>query len=1175
MNDLSGTVESNEDALLPDHAEEVDPNPQDVSALDVSPENASLDVTEIVAGADTAERGAEILEPPKKTRVFLSHKRDVAINDEIASRLATDLRTFCEDVYLDLDMLVGEYYESLIKDKLGGADFVIVLVSETANRSDWIKTELRLASSYLRAKGAPRILPVRLGFSDDYDPVVDVFIGQINAISYDPIHDNYEKGLLEPLRNAILGNFFPQERPEDRLAGFIVHESRRERFRAAFIEPPTLAGIRAKLTERNLLWITGAAGVRNYLGLSLAIEEGRDRIYEISKPRSWSEINSTVVSNAVIIFQDATPAVYFDDATPKAELDSLRSLVKRNNLVIVTMGEDAFQDVEQEMRREAFEYEARSSVDANTYDENSKLNTFRSLLELSYAQNFLHSKQYEWGLKLLEQVPVRHAPRARVESRDKFLEIIRKCTPADIERFFTLHLREVRRPSDFVTLLQLNAGGDEEIHSWFISLDDSTKCFVMTVALCSELDRKELWARYKTIVRELKQLDPQLSLLPFGIGRQRATPYVSTEGAIDFVDNRVANAINNEIATNYREYLIELLPTLKEWSVPARGQTTADARTEERKRIAKEGQLFRAAVARLVGIAGKEELDKDISDILEHWATDPILKIREAVATALEQAAQDTDSANRALDLLQKWGSGVGNDERSFFKLYATASPLTRFASQNSGQAVYLRALAYLKFLTKDARASVRFYTSIAVKKMARKAQLVDLEILLKSLAQDNHLATRVNVAQALNEARFGNEQEVGDLTQRWLASDDEKLRWVAICSLLSSGNQTGRRDQDGIQRKVDEVGALLVEDADLVASVFLELISDDRLKKSSWPIFKHMLRQETSDGLKETLLTALAHSDFNRLDKKLLARLRTGQTEDERLISQIRCEFWRHLLKTPADLLSDLRKSLSQERTLREVFTTLLTLLKPEPEGHRQEFINAVVSDYPENHEILEDLLLKLKRMADSVFQPLCFEIRREALKRVFHNPPVFLELSVAGLDRPETSEEMCRVLVSLAQPEPVGYRAELFQALAYASTLGTPMVNRLLSLFRASNNRFLVVLARESTYRLLEANLLSAPPTFFSTLLENMADPEEWNNTLIALQTLAQPSPGGQRRTLVTALASEKATRPAAVEQFLQHPSVRGLPILKGLQFEVRVASLLDHFFVPETISRLFTPG
>ena len=609
--------------------------------------------------------------------------------------------------------------------------------------------------------------------------------------------------------------------------------------------------------------------------------------------------------------------------------------------------------------------------------------------------------------------------------------------------------------------------------------------------------------------------------------------------------------------------------------MPARGPATADARTEERKRQANEGQPFRAAVARLVGIAGKEELDQDISDILEHWATDPILKIREAVATALEQTAQDTDSANRALDLLQKWGAGVGNDERSFLKLYATASPLARFASPNSGQAVYLRALAYLKFLTRDARASVRFYTSIAVKKMARKAQLVDLEVLLKALAQDHHLATRVNAAQALNEARFGNEQEVGNLTQRWLASDDEKLRWVAICSLLSSGNHTGRRDPDGIRRRVDEVRVLLIQDADMVASVFLELISDDRLKKTSWPTFKQMLRQETPDGLKETLLTALAHSDFNRLDKKLLGRLRTGKTEDERLISQIRCEFWRELLKAPADLLSDLRRSLSQERTSREVFMALLDLLKPEPEGNRQEFINAVVSDSPEHHESLEDLLLKLKRMADSVFQPLRLEIRREALKRVFHNPPVFVELSIAGLERAETSEELCRVLVSLAQPEPVGFRAEFFQALAYASTLGSARVNHLLSLLRASNNRFLVGLARESTCRLLEANLLSAPPIFFSTLLENMSDPEEWDNTLIALQTLAQPSPVGQRRTLVSALASEKSTRPAAVEQFLQHPSVRGLPILKGLQFEVRVASLLDHFFVPETISRLFTPG
>jgi hypothetical protein len=1176
VNEFSETADLNEDSPVPEQPEYVVS-----SQLDASTEDAPLESTVSSGDSDTTEHVVEAPEPPKKPRVFISHKRDVALNDEIAMRLKTDLEPWCESIYLDLDMLIGRNYVETIEAELSNSDFMIVLISEEANQSGWIKTELDYANFYHQQKGSPTILPVRFGFPDHepFNPRVNVHIADIQAVSYDPINDDYERDLLEPLRLAITldSTTSSPERAEDRLAGFIVHESRRERLRAAFMEPSSLAGIRAELRDRKLLWIAGDAGVRNYLGLSLAVDEGRNRIYEVLKPLSWSAINSSVVSNSTIVFQDSTPAEYFDETTPKAELNSLRSLIKRNNTVIVTLSQEAFQDVEPELRKEAFEYDVLRRVTAATYDEQAKLNIFRDLLELSYQLNTLHQKQYEWATKLLEPGAAVHGLRQRrkIENRDKFLEIIRRCTPADIERFFTLHLREVQRSDDFITLLQLNAGGDAEIHSWFISLDDSTKCFVLTLALCSELDRQEFWAKYKIIVKELRKLDASLSLLPLGICRQRATPYVSTEGPIDFVDTRVAKAINDEVARNYREYLVELLPKLKEWSVPDRGQTPVDARSEERKREASQTQAFRTAVARLVGMAGKESLDADISGMLEHWATDPILKIREAVGIALEQTAQDTDSANRALDLLKSWGSGAGNDERSFFKLYATAFPLTRFASLSSGQAVYLRALTYLKFLTKDARGSVRFYTSIAVRKMARKAQFADLEVLLGALANDTHLATRLNAAQALNEARFGNEQEVLNLIERWLISDDENLRWVAICSRLSAGNQSGIRDPDGIQRKVDEIRALLAQDADMVANVFLELIGDDRLKKTSWPILKHLLRQETSNGLRETLITALAHSDFNRLDKKLLARLRTGKTEDERLIAVIRREFWRQRLQMPSDLLMDLCKSLSQGRTSREVFMTLLSLLKPEPEGHRQEFINAVVSDYPENHEILEDLLLKLKRMADSVFQPLCLEIQREALKRVFHNPPVFLELSVAGLERPETSAEMCRVLVSLAQPEPVGYRAELFQALAYASTLGTPLVNRLLSLFRASNNRFLVVLARESTYRLLEANLLSAPPTFFSTILENMEDPEEWKNTLIALQTLAQPSPGGQRRTLVTALASEKATRPAGVEQFLQHPSVRGIPILKGLQFEVRMASLLDHFFVPETIFRLFTPG
>src|SRR4051794_30061240 len=72
----------------------------------------------------------------RKPRIFISHKRDVAINDEIAIRLAADLKPLCEDVYLDLVMPIGVLYESLIAEKIREADFVIALITAASNQSE-------------------------------------------------------------------------------------------------------------------------------------------------------------------------------------------------------------------------------------------------------------------------------------------------------------------------------------------------------------------------------------------------------------------------------------------------------------------------------------------------------------------------------------------------------------------------------------------------------------------------------------------------------------------------------------------------------------------------------------------------------------------------------------------------------------------------------------------------------------------------------------------------------------------------------------------------------------------------------------------------------------------------------------------------------------------------------
>jgi HEAT repeat protein len=1118
-------------------------------------------------------------EPERKPSVFISHKR-APLDNDISTRLAADLAPLCEEIYLDLEMKPGDPYEQIIKEKVSKADFVIALISEHANESDWVKVELQYADHYNRAQGRPVIIPVRLGFTGLYDPLVAVYLDRFNRIDWNPAEPHtYQSELLEPLQLTI-GNIHRERQrlPEYGMEGFLVHDSRRERFRAAFVEPPAVGEAREMLRSSRLLWVKGEAGVRNYVALSLAAAEPNEKIYEISKPRSWSDIDKTLVSGATIIFQDVVPATHFEESTAKTELDSLRRLVRRGNTVLVTMSEDAFADVEQEIRKEDFEYDDCAAVGPDTYGDEDKREIFGRLLEHVYDADLIPHDQYRWARALLgEPAPAAGRPvereRARAQARDKFFEIIRKCTPADIERFFTLQLRQAARPGDILKLLQSNVAGDEEIHAWFVSLDDSTRCFVMTLALFSELSREELWGKHKSVVQALQKLDPSLSLLPLGIYRQRAIPYVSADGPIRFVNARVAEAIHDEIAKNYREYFVELLPKLREWSVPQRRAQGATRPTdEERKRRADATREVRTSIAQMVGKVGKQGLD-DLAGLLEYWASDPIFKVREAAAVALEQTARDSTAATYALDLLKEWCYGFGSDDQTLMRVYASASPLSRIATANQGRTVYPRALGYLKWLTKDTRRnrSVRFYASIALKRIARRVPLADTSPLLRRAAQDENPSTRINVAQALNEARFRDEPAALGLLADWSSSEDANLRWVAACSVLLWRRQPRGQDELEFQTKLQEVREHLARDPETVAGVLLEMLGDEHHKKSAWRVLEQVILLE-GDGAREALLSGLAGLRFSQLEKRLLPRLRSsGEPQLENVVVEVRREFWRRRLTSPARFLNDLRARLGEERKAHEVFRALTGLL--EPEESRQEFVSALTAFYPQDRGRLEEVLSRLKDMAPSVFAPVCLEVRREALKRLFYDPHAFVRIAAEDLRREGVRDEARAALESLAEPGPAGYRDELLQVLAYGFESDPASLRPLLGLLRGAGGRALARLTYDFTRRLLEGKL-ERPAVMVSVILGAADDPQEWDAMLGVLQQMAVPGPQGMRRELVSALAEARATDQAVTDQLLQHPSLRERHGLSRLQFEVKVTSLLESFYVPRIISRFFTP-
>ncbi|HEX8119102.1 MAG TPA: hypothetical protein VF521_17630, partial [Pyrinomonadaceae bacterium] len=735
------------------------------------------------------------------------------------------------------------------------------------------------------------------------------------------------------------------------------------------------------------------------------------------------------------------------------ELKSLERLAARNR-VIVTASDDSYTEIEQEMRDREFGGGAHAAVGHGFYDEAAKLEIFRRLLDFSHASRDITRRQFQWARQLLEDS----------EGRDTFRAVIRKWSPSDVERFVTRHLRRVRREGDILRLLQRNADLDNEIHTWFVGLDDSTRCFVLMLSMLPGLRREQLWEKYKLVLERLKGLDARLALWPLGICRQRAAPYVTTEGQLDFVDERIAEAIHREVTINFREYLVELTPLIKELSVPpGRGQRAGVKEAQgARKARAAESKGVREALARLVGKAGRQGLE-DFRDLLEFWGTDPSFQVREAVAFSLEQTAKEGAGARHALNLLERWCNVASSNQETFYRAAAAASALARVVAARPAGDAYEKGLALLLRLADGAQTGLKFYVSVALKKAVRKVPLADgaarvtLSALLRSAARDGKASTKINVAEALNEARVADEPAALQVIREWATGDDTDCRWVAMCSLFLWRRQ---RNEERVRGAVTFLGW----DAPTAAGMLVEVINHKHERASVyWKSFIQ-LASGADEATRAALVSGLSALPQATVEETLLPLLRaSGEPALSGLAVDVRAERWRLMFPTPPEFVADLRRELQREDVSAEIYNALSSLLRPEPWGRRGELVRALVSCFAEHREGLDEVLTRLKWMAPSLFDPLSVEVRREGLRLLLQSPPALVSVIAEGLGRAELAHDTGEALAALSQPEPQGYRAELLRTLADSQANNPAQVFGLLQQFRASGHAALGRLAYE----------------------------------------------------------------------------------------------------------------
>jgi hypothetical protein len=1113
-------------------------------------------------------------------RIFISYNRND--NDTLVAQRIYDEFSQHYEIFLDTKTIVpGSPYEPATEEWLKNVDIIIALISAQSVESLYVKAELEDAYNRWRTLGKPRVIPVRVGYVGPYGLRLSAYIGHFQSLPWD--NKNY-LWLFEQLRAAISLKLPPQT-PRSVIVGtdiLPISDSLRGRWAETFVPPRELDSEGALFKEERLLWVTGDAGVRNYVALSLAARTKARALYEVTKARKWSEVNNTSVSDSAIVFRDALPSQFDDDsgAIGVGEWHSLRAIIERNNIIIATSPNEGVERLKHELRRYQFTDYRHLSVGHDSYTKVDKLEIFTRLLDYTFKAGDLDEEKYALTAELLKepdeavltpgQVPARGrataVERLQREVRGKFRENIARWLPSDIERF-VLSLPQVATLSDIAKLLQQNADIENEIRTWFLGLDDSTRCFVLALVMLPELSHEELWDKYKVIVDHLRRFDPGLRLLPFGVCRRRAHPNVSTEGPIYFSDESVSDAVRQEVVRSYREYLIELVPRLKEWSVPPGPNPTTEEQKNQRKLKIEESAEVRASIARIVGVAGRLGLD-DLSEILNYWATDSNFKVRKSVAVALGQTARDPVGAGHALGLIEKWCLDINAPNSLRWRAMTAAIATGSVAAAANDSYVTLRLLQCLERFARSRRSDARFYASVALRQVARHAPFSAAEGIIRRLARDERIEVRINAAAALNEVRPNDGGESAPLSEQWALSEEEHRRWVALCGIVMSrrGQHGGRPD------KYERLLELLKHEAAAatLASVLGELVRDDHYGQVAEETFMYLAREAGEDTW-NNLAAGLGQLPAGRLDGKLLPLLRSATPPPllaERLVD-VRREVLKQKLSDPAQFLNTLKAWLNRDGERLEVFRALALLIDEEPVGYRSQVVAALAEQYSRDQAGVTELLSRLEDLAPAYFEPLARAVRRAAFERLLQVPPAFITLAREALSgAPSVARE---AIESFALDEPPGAREAMLRALVGGYGDSPAAAKELLAHLKSSGSPELARVAYEFNYQRMEA-AIATPTAFPSVALELIGEDGGHSESLGLLNYLAAPEPLGVRTSLVNALAEARRLQVAAADELLAHPALVNWVNLASLPAEVTRAFYVKKIFPRKLAAKLF---
>ncbi|MDF5722792.1 MAG: AAA-like domain-containing protein [Rhizonema sp. PD37] len=165
--------------------------------LESIPESA----TPVLKNRKSKKETAIPLNSQLSKRIFISYKRDVQPDEQVASQIVQALSPQ-HQVFIDQKILIGTSWAEQIEVEIRSSDFLIVLLSEHSAHSEMVETEIRMAHNFAQVQsGHPAILPVRLAYRQPFQYPLSAYLNQINWAYWS--HEQDTPRLIEELNQAI------------------------------------------------------------------------------------------------------------------------------------------------------------------------------------------------------------------------------------------------------------------------------------------------------------------------------------------------------------------------------------------------------------------------------------------------------------------------------------------------------------------------------------------------------------------------------------------------------------------------------------------------------------------------------------------------------------------------------------------------------------------------------------------------------------------------------------------------------------------------------------------------------------------------------------------------------------------------------------------------------------